>query len=194
MLPLATILLPFVETFPGTLAIIKNFKGYHYGDLLRSQLSFQAFNKLLSQHSLMDLHVSILEELRKKSPYPDKIPHAICEDVPSMEMMHHEPVPHHDNSSDGEPSPVISRELASGLDRDPLPLHQVPLQAMRNALFGWPSIFIPIIGHLANQTYTHSTSCLLRTSWEPSPPVMLSPHEMIFSSSKSNGEFCYQHA
>ncbi len=40
------------------------------------------------------------------------------------------------------------------------PLHQVPpLQAMRNALFGRPVIFIPIIGHLANQTCTCSTSC-----------------------------------
>jgi len=52
--------------FLGALAIFKSFMGYHYGDLLGSQLSFPVSNKLLSQHSLANSHVSMLEDLEEE--------------------------------------------------------------------------------------------------------------------------------
>jgi len=53
---------------PGMLTILKSFMDYHYGGPLGSQLCFPVPNKLLSQHSLVNSHVYILEDLRKKSP------------------------------------------------------------------------------------------------------------------------------
>jgi len=92
--------------------------------LFSSQFSFPVSNKLLSQHSLVDSHVSLLEEFEEEITfyYPYNFPQAICEVVPSMELVHHGPVPHHDDFSDGKPPPVISRELAAGLNRDSLPI------------------------------------------------------------------------
>jgi len=51
----------------GALAILKSFIGYHYGDLLSSQPSSPVANKLLSQHPLVNSHISMLEDFEEEN-------------------------------------------------------------------------------------------------------------------------------
>jgi len=51
---------------PGVLTILKSLMGYHYGNLHSSPFSFPVPNKLLSQHSLVNSHVSMLEDFEEE--------------------------------------------------------------------------------------------------------------------------------
>jgi len=187
-----------VETSPGTLAILKNFNSYHYDDLLSSQFSFLVSNKLLSQHFLVNPHLSILEKFEEEITfyYPSDFPQAICEVVPSIEMMHHELVPHHDDFSDGELLPVNSRELAVGLNRDPLPIAPGTFTGNEECSVWetpdlYPNDWTPYQPnlHLFYKLLAKDHLEILYTS-----NVEGCEEETTFSSLKNNGEFDYQHS
>jgi len=103
----------------GALAILQSLSGYHYGNFLRGQFSFPVPNKLLSQHALVNSHVSMLDDFEEEITFycSDGNREEKDDDV-LMEIKPCTPFgtqlfPHHDDISPQAPCEVVpaSKEM-----------------------------------------------------------------------------------